>query len=57
MQWIKVFGGFILAVALGQVVELAKNTEKKDLFAMLVNIGYILVFGFVGLAMLLSIKE
>lgn len=54
MQWIKAFGWFILAAALGQTIELRKNAEKKDSFAMLVNIGYILAFGFVGLAMLLS---
>lgn len=54
MQWIKFFGWLIMIAAIGQVIELKKHAEKKDFFVMLVDIGYILMFGFVGLAMLLS---
>ena len=54
MQWLKFFGWLILIAAIGQVIELKKHAVKKDSFAMLVDIGYILMFGFVGLAMMLS---
>ncbi len=54
MQWIKFFGWLIMIAAIGQVIELKKHAEKKDSFAMLVDIGYILMFGFVALSMILS---
>lgn len=54
MQWIKFFGWLIMTAAIGKVIQLKKHAEKKDSFAMLVDIGYILMFGFIGLAMLLG---
>lgn len=54
MWGIKVVGWVILVGMLGHITELKRHAVEKDSFAMLVDLGYTLSFGFVGLSMLLS---